>query len=126
MSEDFVKWMRDIARDVHPEFKVGIQQDVDTVIEHGGTTFEAASALLESKETDARTRRLCVWILSRYDVERVAPTLISLLDSGIEEDLRTWAILELGRGYVKDAIDPLLHLLRNDTNQEIRALSAYA
>ncbi|MCI0713251.1 MAG: HEAT repeat domain-containing protein [Chloroflexi bacterium] len=126
MTEDFVKWMQDFANSAHPDFREGIQQDVDAIIEHGGISFDSAKALLESKETDAKIRSTCVWLLSRYDAQRIAPTLIPLLDSEVDRVVRIQAIIDLGIQNAGDAVDPLLNLLRADKDQQIRALSAYA
>jgi HEAT repeat protein len=126
LTEDFVQWMRDLARDAHPDFQESIQQDVNAVIEHGGTSFESAKALLESQETEVKIRTTCVSLLSRYDAERIAPTLISMLGSEVDNPVRIRAILDLGIQQITDAVDPLLNLLRMDKDQQIRALSAYA
>lgn len=125
MCNDFKAKLQAIVERLGSEFRAQGQQDIDSVLRSGISSYEDLLAVLPNQSVNADIRARICWILAQLGDKRAVPALlVSLRDQ--DPDLRSVAAKSLGELGDKQAVQTLITALSEDENVEVRVAAAYA
>lgn len=125
MALRFEERLQRIVEKIAPEFRLQTQQDVASVFQAGGRSYDSLFKMIQDPASSVDRRCTACWIAGRLGDLRAVKALLAAL--GAEQPtVRAQAAIALGELQSKESIPFLLTCMLNDTDTEVRTSATYA
>lgn len=124
MSLRFEERLHTIVEKVIPEHRLRTQQEVASVFQAGGHSFDSLFRLIQDPAASIDIRCTACWIAGRLGNLRAVKALLVALGAQ-EPELRAQAAISLGELQSKEGIPFLLTCMLNDPDIEVRTSATY-
>src|SRR3712207_3562574 len=107
MTQQIIQRMRLMAERVSKSSRPQMRKAIETLLESGGTTYDAICSLAGDASADTQLRSTACWVLARLGEKRASSVLIAIMNED-NVALQGQAALSLGMLKSKRAIPPLI------------------